>query len=255
MKTRLKHETLAAIACLTLMSAACGGGPRPDEAPEPPPLIDPVDPATAGTIAGTIAFDGVPPPPEPISMRSDPYCARENPDATRRTIVTGPDGGLQDVFVYVKDGLEALRFPAPAMPVVLDQERCTYQPRVLGMQVGQPLEMRNSDDTLHNVHAVAAVNQEFNRGSRVGDRHTHVFSTREVMVPFKCDVHQWMQAWVGVLDHPFHATTGQDGTFRLDGLPPGTYTIEVWHERLGTQTRTVTLAESDSQDVSFTFTM
>jgi plastocyanin len=172
--------------------AACGST-APTVAETPPLIVeDPVDAAQAGHIVGKVTFDGTPPPPEPISMRSDPYCEREHPDgATVQRIKTGPDAGLQNVFVYVAAGLEGLRFPVPSTPVVLDQQRCTYEPRVFGIQVGQPLELLNSDATLHNVHAAAVANQEFNRGqANRGDRHTHVFSTREVMVPFKCDVPQ-----------------------------------------------------------------
>jgi plastocyanin len=240
----------------TVVTAAACGSTAPTVAETPPLIVeDPVDAAQAGHIVGKVTFDGTPPPPEPISMRSDPYCEREHPDgATVQRIKTGPDAGLQNVFVYVAAGLEGLRFPVPSTPVVLDQQRCTYEPRVFGIQVGQPLELLNSDATLHNVHAAAVANQEFNRGqANRGDRHTHVFSTREVMVPFKCDVHRWMNAWAGVLDHPFYSSTTEDGGFRLERLPPGTYTIEAWHEVLGTLTQTVTLEERATQSVSFIF--
>jgi plastocyanin len=174
--------------------------------------------------------------------------------STDETVMVGSGGALQNVFVYVKDGLGNLRFPVPARPIVLDQKGCHYVPHVLGVQVGQSVEILNSDNTLHNVHAVPKANQEFNMGQPLpGIKHTHQFSTREVMVPFKCDVHPWMQAWVGVLDHPYFAVTGADGSFSLQGLPPGTYTIEAWHESLGTQTQSVTIGEKESKDVQFSF--
>jgi plastocyanin len=179
---------------------------------------------------------------------------QEGQQSTYQPVIVGSDGGLQDVFVYVKDGLGNLRFPIPSNTVVLDQKGCHYTPHVVGVQVGQALDVLNSDPTLHNVHAVPASNQEFNTGLPLaGLKHTHRFSTREVMVPFKCDVHPWMSAHVGVLDHPFFAVTNADGAFELKGLPPGTYTVEAWHERLGTQTQMVTIGAKETGTATFEF--
>ena len=185
-------------------------------------------------------------------MASDPRCI--NPGAVTETVVTGTDGGLQNVFVYVKDGLGDVSFPVPATPAVIDQKGCQYRPHVFGVQVGQPIEILNSDATLHNIHALPMANQGFNVGQALqGLRHTHTFSTKEVMVPFKCDVHRWMSAYVGVLDHPFHAVTKADGSFALNGLPPGTYTVEAWHESLGTMTQSVTVGAKETKEVTFSF--
>jgi plastocyanin len=188
-------------------------------------------------------------------MDSDENCVKTGGPTTDETIaVVGDGGALKNVFVYVKDGLGTLRFPIPSTPVVLDQKGCQYVPHVLGIQVGQNLEILNSDPTLHNVHALPKGNQEFNMGQPLpGIKFTRQFSTREVMVPFKCDVHPWMNAWVGVLDHPYFAVTAADGSFSLEGLPPGTYTIEAWHETLGTQTQSVTIGEKESKDIAFSF--
>ena len=243
----------AAVVILALAAAACGGS-QSEPAGPPPPTVSPVDQATAGNIAGRVTFEGTAPKPQPIRMDSDPNCAQQNAGATDQPVMAGANGALQNVFVYVKDGLGDLRFPVPSAPVVLDQKGCVYAPRVLGVQAGQPLEIANSDPTLHNVHAVPMTNQEFNMGYPIqGMKHTHTFSTKEVMVPFKCDVHGWMRAWVGVLDHPYFGVTGADGSFTLEGLPPGTYTVEAWHESLGTQTQTVTIGAKESKDVAFTF--
>jgi plastocyanin len=235
---------------LALVTSACKG-----EEPPPPPaaVTNPVDPATAGSIAGVVKFEGKAPAAQAITMDSDSYCEKQ-PKNTTESIVVGDGSGLQNVFVYVKDGLGDRVFPVPSTPAVLDQKGCRYVPHVLGVQVGQTLEIASSDNTLHNVHAVPQQNREFNMAHQLAAiKHTHVFSTKEVMVPFKCDVHKWMNAFVGVLDHPFYAVTAGNGHFELKGLPPGTYTVEAWHEKLGTQTQMVTVGEKQASDVSFTF--
>ena len=213
-----------------------------------------MNPETAGAITGRVTFTGTPPKPGVIRMESDPNCVTAGGSNTDDAVLIGEGGALQNAFVYVKDGLGDLRFPIPPQTVVLDQQGCRYVPRVLGLQVGQSVEILNSDPTLHNVHAIPAANQEFNIGQPLPNmKHTHRFSTREVMVPFRCDVHPWMRAYIGVLDHPFFGVTGPDGSFSLDGLPPGTYTIEAWHETLGTETQSVTIAEKEARDIEFSF--
>jgi plastocyanin len=205
-------------------------------------------------VTGRVVFEGAAPKPAVLRMDSDPNCVQPNMTATVETLIVGDGGALQNVFVYVKDGLGDLRFPVPATPALLDQKGCHYVPHVFGVQVGQPVEVLNSDATLHNVHAIPKTNREFNTGQPLaGMKHTHRFSTREVMVPFKCDVHPWMYAYVGVLDHPYFAVSAADGTFSLKGLPPGTYTVEAWHETLGTQTQTVTIGATETTEVAFAF--
>ena len=236
---------------LALVAGACS-----KEEPPPPQsaaVANPVDPATAGSITGVVKLDGKVPAAQSITMDSDPYCEKQPKNSTE-SVVVGSDSALQNVFVYVKDGLGDRAFPVPASAVVLDQKGCRYAPHVLGIQVGQTLEILSSDDTLHNVHAIPQQNREFNMAHQLaGIKHTHVFSTKEVMIPFKCDVHKWMNAFVGVLDHPFYAVTAGNGRFELKGLPPGTYTVEAWHEKLGTQTQMVTIGDKQTSDISFTF--
>jgi hypothetical protein len=169
-------------------------------------------------------------------------------------LLVGPGNGLQNAFVYVKDGLGNRTFQAPQTPVVLDQKGCRYFPHVFGIQVGQPFMIVNNDPTLHNVHAVPKVNNEFNFGQPLkGMKTTRKFDKPEVMVPFKCDVHGWMSAFGGVLSHPFFAVSKADGSYEIKGLPEGTYTIEVWHERLGTQTTTVTVDGKSGATANFGF--
>jgi plastocyanin len=235
--------------------AACGSEPA-----APPPATGgetPVDAATAGSVSGRVTFSGTPPVPEPLRMGADAACIDPaEPDPVSDVVlVDAASEGLQNVFVYVKDGLDPrYAFEVPTEPVVLDQVGCRYSPRVIGVRAGQPFEVVNSDDTFHNVHAMPNANREFNQGQPLkGQRLTEVFTAPEVMVRFKCNVHSWMTAWVGVMAHPYFSVTAADGTFDLSGLPPGTYTIEAWHETLGTQTQQVTVAASDAQTVAFTF--
>jgi plastocyanin len=240
--------------CTALAGAACGGGATEESsAPKTAsPVTDPVDPATTSAITGTVVLQGTPPPNPSINMNSDPYCMKLGAATTPVFVVS--DGGLENVFVYVKDGLGTMKFPVPSKSVVLDQKGCAYTPRVFGIQVGQALDIVNSDETLHNIHALPMANREFNRGQALqGMKYTTTFTTPEVMLPFKCDVHKWMNAGVGVLEHPFYAVSGKAGAFALAGLPPGTYTIEAWHEKLGAQRQQVTIGAKESKTISFVF--
>jgi hypothetical protein len=225
-----------------VLTAACGGGGGSSETRTPPAEPAPTDTADGpGVIRGTITFDGKAPPPRPLRMDSDPKCVA-GPDSFSEVLVVGPDSGLQNVFVYVKDGLGSRTYAVPTTPVLLDQVGCQYVPHVFGVQVGQIIKVSNSDAPMHNVHAVPKVNPEFNfsQPAKVPpvDR---VFKVPEIGIPLKCDVHGWMGAYANVVPHPFFAVTKNDGTFEIKGLPPGTYTVELWHETLGTQTQSVTV--------------
>lgn len=245
----MKPATALAVA---LLFAACSN--PPESAPTTNPAA--IDPATVGTVTGTIVLDGTVPPAEIIRLDADPKCVALAEGEERRveTIVLGDDNTLQNVFVYVKDGLPGRLYPIPSETVVLDQQKCRYVPRVLGIQVGQALTIRNSDPLLHNVRSEGAINEPFDIGTPVqGVEVKRTFVTREVMVPFKCNVHAWMNAYVGVLEHPFFAVSDGQGRFTLQQLPPGTYTIEIWHERFGTQTQDVTVTAQETSDLTFTF--
>jgi plastocyanin len=247
---------------LTFTVAACGGGSQPaQQAPAAGTSAAPeakVDPATAATIAGKIMLEGTPPANAPIRMNADPACvaATKGQNPTQETYVVGSGGSLGNVFVYVKSGLSG-SFPAPTNAVVFDQHSCHYVPHVFGVQVGQPIEILNSDPTLHNIHALPKTNQEFNTAQPIqGMKTQHTFTVKEAttIVPFKCDVHGWMNAYVGVLDHPYFAVTKEDGAFSIPNLPPGTYELVAWHERLGEQTQSITVAAKESKsDANFTF--
>jgi hypothetical protein len=138
--------------------------------------------------------------------------------------------------------------------VTLDQKGCRYIPHVFAVRVNQPIEILNSDPTLHNIHALPKNNQEFNNGQPIqGMKMQHTFKAKEIMVPFKCDVHGWMNAYVAVMDHPYYAVTAPDGRFELKDVPPGTYTVEAWHEKLGPMTQSVTVGNDEKKEVTFTF--
>jgi plastocyanin len=220
----------------------------------PPPGARRVDPATAANLSGRVTVDGALPPNAPIKMSGDPVCEEAHKDGAASDTYIGENGGLGNVFVYVKDGLGQYYFDVPAEPVKLDQVGCMYKPHVFGVRVGQNVEFVNSDSTGHNVHALPAANKEFNFSQPIKtQKDRRSFTSPEVMVRIKCDMHSWMAAYAGVLDHPYFAVTGPAGTFELRQVPPGTYTLEAWHEKLGTQTRQVTLAEKGSAEVAFTF--
>jgi plastocyanin len=251
--TRLPSSIFAVLISVVVLISGCGSEQAPG-ATAPPPNAKRVDASKAGNIAGRVTFEGTPPANEPIPMAADPVCARENSGGATFDTVVVDNGGLENVFVYVKDGLGDYYFDVPTDAVTLDQKGCRYTPYVLGLRVGQPLEIVNSDATMHNVHAVPTVNREFNFSQHVtGMKERKTFTAREVMVRFKCDVHTWMSAYAGVLDHPYFAVTANGGQFQLKGLPAGTYTVEAWHEKLGTSSQRVMLGEKEDRNITFTF--
>lgn len=244
---------LALIVALAFISA-CNSQ---DAAPKAPTGgTKAVDKDTAGAITGRVVFTGTPPPVETLRMASDPVCTQNaGPNARSDAVVIASDGALKNAFVYVKEGLDpSYGFDVPTATVTLDQKGCVYSPRVFGLRAGQPLEIVNSDPTLHNVHALPMANLEFNKGFPFqGMREKRTFTVPEVMVRFKCEVHQWMSAYVGVMAHPFFAVSAADGTFEMKGLPPGTYTLGAWHEKFGTRTGTVTIGDRETKQISFSF--
>jgi plastocyanin len=247
------HSRLRAVSSLALVMAAACSQPQPERTP--PPDAKRVDASKAGRVSGRVAIEGPVPGNPPIKTDSDPYCARTNTDGlSAETFVVDSGQGLNNVFVYVKDGLGTYYFDTPATAVTLDQKGCRYTPHVAGVQTGQPIEILNSDSTLHNVNAVANVNRGFNFAQAMqGFKNTVSFTAPEVMVRIKCDVHGWMNAYVGVLPHPYFAVTSGGGKFELTNVPAGTYVVEAWHEKLGTQTQNVTLGEKESKELSFAF--
>ena len=210
--------------------------------------------ARAESISGKVDFDGTPAENSKIDMAADSVCkSMHSGDFFAERIVVNPNKTLKNVFVYIKEGVKEKSAPSSA-PAILEQKGCWYTPHVIGMQAGQKLQLTNDDATLHNVHAVAKNNQEFNLGMPLqGMKLEKTFSNPEVMVKMKCDVHPWMNAYVGVLPHPYFGVTGADGTFEIKDLPPGDYTLEAWHEKYGTQTQKITVTEGQTATADFTF--
>ena len=209
----------------------------------------------AGAVTGKANFIGTAPQMESISMNADPVCASLHATPVyAETVIVNDNKTLKNVFVYVKEGLEGKTFPTPTTPVTIDQKGCQYAPHVFGIQANQPLEIVNSDNTLHNIHALPEKNKQFNLGMPLqGMKLTKKFETPEIMAKFKCDVHPWMNAYVGVLPHPYFGVTGADGTFEIKDLPPGDYILEAWHEKYGSQTQKITVTEGQAATADFTF--
>lgn len=215
----------------------------------------PVDAATAANITGTVKFAGTKPKMQKIAMTADAYCkTAHTTDVYSEEVVVNPNNTLKFVYVYVKSGLGTTKFPTPATDVVFDQLGCMYTPHVAAVQVGQNIAVRNSDGVLHNVNARPVKNAGFNFGQPVkGMESKKSFTTPEVMIPVKCDVHPWMHGWIGVQDHPFASVTNETGSFSLNNLPPGEYEIEAWHEKYGTSVQKVKVGPKENKTIEFTF--
>jgi hypothetical protein len=244
------------ILCLPplLLALACGDGGDQARGGQDAGDHAQVDPATAGRVVGTIAFEGAVPAGQPIDMRGEQACAdKHDGQPMDRPVVVGDDGGLKNVYVYVREGLPAGSWPAPDHEVELDQDGCLYIPRVLGLQTGQTLRIRNSDGLLHNVNARPTNQRGFNISQPTNMTTDRSFAQPEVMIPVRCDVHGWMAAYIGVQSHPYFAVTPEDGTFRIENLPPGEYVIEAWHEQYGTQSLAVTVPESGEARADFQY--
>ncbi|MDA1095701.1 MAG: carboxypeptidase regulatory-like domain-containing protein [Chloroflexi bacterium] len=217
-------------------------------------MASPVDAATVGHASGMVTFTGMAPSMAEIDMSDEAACSSKHSTMPmEETVVVGDGGGLANVFVYVKEGLEGMTFPTPSAAVVVDQDGCMYKPHVLGVQTGQDFTLRNSDGILHNIKASPTENRPFNLSQPVVMDTKRSFTTSEVMVPVRCDVHGWMESYIGVMDHPYFAVTGADGSVSLEGLPPGDYVIEAWHERYGTLTQNITVVTGETAELSFEF--
>lgn len=246
----------------SLFFSACSQNTRPipenqENRKAPETKLTVVDPATAATIHGSIHLSGEAPAPVEIDMGMDPGCMLATKDKNfSQQFVVGKGGGLANVYVYIKEGLEGKNFAVPSTPVVLDQKGCRYEPHVLALMAGQTLRVENSDPTMHNVHAQPAEpsNPQWNMSQMPkGAPIEKSFHDPEVMMPIKCNQHPWMKAYANVAANPFHSVSDASGTFQITGLPPGEYTVAAVHEALGEQTQKISVGPSESKTVEFSF--
>lgn len=245
--------------CAVSLMVGCSGK-TPNNQPasstsQPAPSFFKVDPSTAGSITGSIRFVGKKPARKLIDMSSDPACVEaHHGKAYDESLVVSSNGSLGNAFVYIEKGLEGKNFEVPSTPVTIDQRGCWFRPRVLGVQTGQVLQVVNSDPVTHNIHPMAEANREWNHSQGPGDAPlSRKFLKPEIMIKVKCNIHSWMHAFIGVVEHPYFAVSKDDGSFEINNLPPGTYTLAVWQENLGTQEQQVTVTSHSTAVTKFTF--
>jgi plastocyanin len=253
--SRLAFLLLLALAGLLLL-AACTKKENTEQSTSAPssapaaPAATPIDPATVGSVSGSVKYDGSAPKPSKIDMSQDPAC--KGPNEAEALVVDG--GNLANVFVYVKDGLGNRTFDVPKDAVVLDQKGCRYHPHVLGAMTGQNVEIKNDDPTTHNIHPTPKDNREWNESQPPQAAPLEKnFAREEIMLPVKCNQHPWMKMYINVVKSPFYAVTDKDGKYEIKGLPPGDYTIAFVHEKLPEQDQKVTIAPKESKTVDQTF--
>ena len=217
-----------------------------------------VSAASAGQITGTVKLDGTAPHQKPIDMSKDPSCAQTagGAPATTENVVVGANGGLANVVVYISQGLTGNEAATPSQPATIDQKGCQYVPHVVALNVGQHMTVLNSDKTAHNIHpqpSPGGGNGQWNKSQIAGSGPIDVaWTNEEVAIPVKCNIHPWMHAYIAVVKGPF-GVSNDSGSFKLDNVPPGAYTLTAWQETYGTQTQNVTVAAGKPAAVSFTF--
>lgn len=250
------NRTITNLATLLMIGAlfACGGGDAGDAGGEAgatggdDAASAPV--ANAGTIMGVVNFEGVKPANTPIDMAEEAECAAVHTSAPMTQRVVGDDGRLGNVFVRISGAVTGAA-GAPSEPVVVDQVGCVYTPHIVGAVVGQGVAFKNSDPVAHNVQATPELNRPFNISQPTTMTSApQRFSTPEV-IPVQCSIHGWMAGFIGVAEHPYFATSAADGSFTIPNVPPGTYTLEAWHEHYGMMTQEVTVEPNGTANVSF----
>jgi plastocyanin len=205
------------------------------------PAAPSAPPTAANAIKGTVKLNGAAPEMKMLKREADPYCGRMQ--MKDEEVIVSPSGGIKNVLVRLTKGVTG-SYPSPSTPASIDQTECMFRPRVQGIMAGQPISVRNSDQTLHNVHTYKGASTIFNQAEIPGlPPMIKKFDGPSSIVKFKCDVHPWMTGYVAITDHPFFAVTGDDGSFTIPNVPAGTYTIEAWHERFGATTAEVTVSK------------
>jgi hypothetical protein len=212
-------------------------------------------PTGTAKVVVRVTLNGSAPAPAKIQTSADPYCAKvhQAEPLLSQTVQVGAGGALIDALVFVKDGVTGT-YAVPQTPVTLDQKGCVYIPHVIGMIAGQPLQIINSDPTLHNIHPMPVINTGFNIGMPIqGMKQNRVFPKAEPVFHVKCDVHPWMSAYLATFTHPFFGVSNSQGTVELNNLPAGTFQIQAWHEKYGVQTQSVSVSAGETKQVAFTY--
>jgi plastocyanin len=206
--------------------------------------------SAGGTVAGKVTYTGTAPKMKQIDMAKEPSCAKEHTTPVmNESVVAGEGNTLGDVVVYISAG--GAPSTVPSTPVTFDQKGCQYLPHVLPMQAGQQLEIKNDDQTSHNIHPMSQVNPEWNKSQPPGAPPIQTTYAKPEFIPVKCNVHPWMHGYFAVLNTSHSTVSGSDGTYSLSGLPPGKYTVTAWQERFGTQSQEVTIAGSETAKLDF----
>lgn len=250
---------MALMAALAIAVSGCGKKESPETSEQPAakaPAGATVDAATAGSVTGMAMIEGTAPTLKPINMSAEPYCSKAHPTpVVPQEVVVGDKDALANVVVFVKDDLSGkYQFETPKEPATLDQRGCMYNPHVVALMVGQTLQVKNDDQTTHNIHPMPKDNREWNKSQPPGAPPIEdMFARPEVAIAVKCNVHPWMKSYIAVFKQPYFAVTGKDGNFDLKNLPPGTYTIEAWHEKYGTSDQSVTIGPKESKSIMFMF--
>ena len=248
MITKQQFLKIAGLAILTIGSSSlfAASGAAAGNAPAPS--------ADGASVVGKVKFTGQLPQPAKVSMNADPSCAKLHPGpAVSQDFLTGSDNSLGNVIVFISDGLGNRSFDVPTEAVTFEQKGCEYAPHVVAVRANQKLKMVNSDNTTHNIHPLPANNREWNKAEPAGSTMEESFPREEIAIPVKCNVHPWMSAYIGVVNNPFFAVTGDDGTFTIKGLPPGKYTLEAWQEKYPPQDIEVTVGPKETKTADFSF--
>jgi plastocyanin len=242
----VKLVSIATVVVIALLASSCG---RPVDLDSEAAAA----PVARGLVHGHVRVTGAVPANEVIRMNADPMCAKaaEGSHVTDEAVVAAPDGSLANVFVELVGSFPDT--PVPTEPVFIDQRGCTYGPRVVGLRAGQVLQVRNSDDGLHNVHGVSTDRDSFNVSQPTSGMVNAFHPHDPGILKLKCDVHTWMVAFVGVVNHPYFAVTPADGSFALRDVPEGTYELRAWHERLGTTVSQVRVSAAGEANIEITF--
>jgi len=246
MKTQQKHTSAVAVCALAVVALGAIF------------LAQHVNAAAAGKITGTVKLDGTAPHMRGIDMTKDPWCAKQHADnpAHLENVVVGKNGGLENVVIYISEGLSSAEgAEKPSSEPVFDQKNCMYTPHVLAMDAGQQFKVMTSDQTAHNIHPEPnplTGNIPWNQSQPPGAPPIVKSWKVEEMIPVKCNIHPWMHGYFAVVKGPY-ATTSDDGTYTVNGVPPGSYTVTAWQEDYGKQTQKVTVAGGGAATADFTY--